>query len=613
MDIGRIVRSLVTEVGYFKEVVVIAIIIGIASGLVALVFYNVLDIVMHIFLELPVNYQVPEPSNGWGLTTPPERAWLIPILTGIGGLISGLIVYNLAPETEGHGTDAAIAAFHRYAGKVRTRVPLVKLLASSITIGSGGSAGREGPMAQIGSGIASKLADLFKLDTYKRRVAVATGIGAGIGTIFKAPLGGAIFGIEVLYKRDFEVEALIPAFIASTIGYAIFGYFTGYSHVFEIPPVSFSNPIEVIFYIILGIICSLFGLMYVKVFNYTHEGFRKLKVRRWVRTAIGGLLTGLIGFFFPQIIETGYGWITIFAHGIYPLYPTYEGWFISESWQLIVILLLLLAILKILATSFTICSGGSGGVFAPGLFIGALLGSSLGITFLNLFPDVISDPDTFLASTVVIGMASLFAGVSKAPVAVLIMVSEMTGGYEIIAPAMLSISISYLLTGKYTIYSEQVVDRSHSPAHIREYQIIVLEGIKVREAMKSVCQAINSDASVKKALSLMTKGKLREIPVIENGKLIGRVTFERLMQVPSDKRDITSVKDVLDKRIIVTYPDVSLLDVVKIMIKHRIDRLPVVENSENMKFIGMISRDDIIEAHDRVVRFILWEESEEVS
>lgn len=602
----RIAKGL--ETLYLKELFIIAIVIGVISGVASIIFYELLNFIMYILLKVIVGFQVPEPGSEWGLSNPPLRPWIIPIVTMLGGLLSGVLVYSFAPEAEGHGTDAAIAVFHKHAGRSRARVPLIKMIASSITIGSGGSAGREGPMAQIGSGVGSILASLMKLDTYKRRIATAIGIGAGIGTIFKAPLGGAIFGMEVLYKRDFEVEALLPAFIASTIGYTIFGLYDGFDHVFSIPEVAFNHPIEIPFYALLGVVTALIGILYVKTFYGVKELFDNIKIPNHFKPMIGCLFTGLIGILFPHVLEMGYGWITLFAHNQFPIAYLGDKWVFGESWEIIVVALLIMALLKILATALTIGSGGSGGVFAPGLCIGAMVGAALGLLYINLFPGVIPDEDVFLTSAIVIGMMSLFAGVSKAPIAVLIMISEMTGSYELIAPAMLSIAISYLLTWNHSIYSEQVLDRAHSPAHLGEYHKVVLTELKVKEAMRRRYPTISVNSTAREALAIIVKEKVRELMVTDGEKLVGTLRYEDLVRIPSEQQEKTPVSKIMHSRLLVTYPDASLYSTIKEMIRHKKNLLPVVESKQSMKFIGVISKEDIIRAHDRIVHFLLEEE-----
>ena len=200
-------------------------------------------------------------SEGATVIRPIARPWLLPIITTLGGLLTGIIVFSLAPEAEGHGTDAAIEAFHEKGGRIRARIPLIKMIASAITIGSGGSAGREGPTAQISAGFGSWLGDLLHLDDHDRRIAMAAGIGSGIGAIFKAPFGGALLSAEILYKRDFESDALFPSFIASVVGFSIYGLWAGWTPIFGIGGhFTFDHPFNLIAYLLLGICAGVVGL-----------------------------------------------------------------------------------------------------------------------------------------------------------------------------------------------------------------------------------------------------------------------------------------------------------------------------------------------------------------
>lgn len=225
---------------YIRKWFTLSLLIGIVAGVGSIAFYWLIGEVTKLALGLGAGYTPPLPAGeGATVFSSISRAWLIPVITTLGGLLSGLIIFKFAPEAEGHGTDAAIDAFHNKGGVIRRRVPFVKIIASAITIGTGGSAGREGPTAQVAAGAGSALADLFKLTTHDRRIALAAGIGAGIGSIFKAPLGGAILSMEILYRRDFETEALLPAFISSVVGYSIFSAWAGWTPIFgagTVPP-----------------------------------------------------------------------------------------------------------------------------------------------------------------------------------------------------------------------------------------------------------------------------------------------------------------------------------------------------------------------------------------
>src|ERR1044072_8257900 len=298
-----------------------------------------------------------------------ERPWLLPLITGLGGLLVGLITTKFSPESEGHGTDAVIDAYHHKGGKIRARVPLVKGIASSITLGSGGSGGTEGPAGQIAAGFVSLIGKLFKLNEDERRIAVAAGLGAGIGSIFKVPLGGAVCSAEVFYRRDFEVRALIPGLVASVTGYTVFGFVFGWDRLFSIPLdlVKYTHPASLILYAIVGLASAAVSVVYVKSFYLISDYFGRIRIPRYLKPAVGGVLVGMIGIIFPQILGTSYGWLQIAIDKNYTLLPLY--------------ILGIVIVLKILATSLTIGSGGSAGVFGPSMVIGGLVGAFIGTAF----------------------------------------------------------------------------------------------------------------------------------------------------------------------------------------------------------------------------------------
>ncbi len=311
----------------------LGVLVGIIAGIGAIVFYTLLEYCSYWLLGVGAGYHQPKAGvvpSGIEWVPPEDPLRLILVLT-LGGLVSGLIVYTFAPEAEGHGTDAAIRSFHREEGRVRARIPIVKTIASAITIGSGGSAGREGPTAQISAGYGSIVASLLKLGPKDRRLALAVGIGAGIGSIFKAPLGGALLSAEILYKRDFEVEALVPGFIASVIGYIIFCSYDGYEPVFMFPEVHISV-FHIPFFMLEGIVCGVFGLVYVFSFYRTHrffsDVFSKAGLPLHIKPAVGAFITGvfvvLVAKLFNPIagygaLGMGYGFLQLAMYNLLPL------------------------------------------------------------------------------------------------------------------------------------------------------------------------------------------------------------------------------------------------------------------------------------------------------
>jgi CIC family chloride channel protein len=568
--------------GYARKWVTLSILIGIAAGLGSIAFYWAISQVTRLMLGIGAGYTPPLPvGEGATVLSSITRIWMIPIITTLGGLISGLIVYNLAPEAEGHGTDAAIDSFHNKGGFIRRRVPFVKVVASAITIGSGGSAGREGPTAQIAAGAGSALANLFKITTHDRRIALAAGIGAGIGSIFKAPLGGAILSMEILYRRDFETEALLPSFISSVVGYSIFSAWVGWTPIFgvgSVPP--FQRVQELISYAILGIACGLMGIAYGRSFYAIRDFFKKLKIPNWTKPAIGGLFVGIIGMFLPQILGMGYGWVQ-FA--------------INENFAVLSIGIMLAIIVgKILATGLTIGSGGSGGVFAPGLVIGGMTGGVLWLLMHNITNVTPSSPAAFI----VVGMMALFGGIAKVPLAVIVMVSEMTMDYTLLVPSMLACTIAYFVASNSYIYENQVPTKTESPAHKARLSVPLLKRLKVADHMKRNVITTRPDSSLAALVDLMRKEKIGAVPILDKGKLVGIVATLDIAVIPKKKWPDTLVREVMKKQLIVGYDYESLHKVLGRMTQNNISHLPIVDPKHPERLLGILAIKDVALSYD---------------
>jgi len=431
--------------------------IGVAGGLAAQIFVWLLNTAERFLLVGIAGYSAPEP----GIPNPeaivgPHGLWLVPLVTTLGGLISGILVYSFAPEAEGHGTDAAVESFHYKGGKIRPIVPLIKALSSAVTIGSGGAAGREGPTAQISVGVGSILADLLRLPDEERRILVLAGMAAGLAAIFKSPLGMAIFAVEILYSgMAFETEALIYTIVASVIAYAVNGLFVGWTPIFLFPGnIHFTRPVELAGYAALGVLAGVVGAIEPPIFYRTRDFFKALRVPNHIKPAIGGLLVGVLALWVPEILSTGYGWIQKAMTG------NYIGGF-----------LIWLALLKIIAMSLTISSGGSGGVFGPNVYIGGMLGAWVAYEADRWIPGVGFMPPAFA----VVGMAAVFAGTARVPVATMVMVAEMTGGYGLIVPSMLATALAFVVQrtiaarSRYPrLYEAQVELRTDSPTHYEQ-------------------------------------------------------------------------------------------------------------------------------------------------
>ncbi len=482
-----------------RQLIVDTILLGVAGAAAAQVFMLLLRLANWLFLKKLAGYQPPGlPGEHMPLTEMigAHGLWLVPVSTTLGGLLVGLLIWRLAPEAEGHGTDTAVRAFHRSEGSLRARVPPLKTIASALTIGSGGSAGREGPVALVTAGIGSWYATLTKRSDSDRRLLLLIGMAAGLAAIFRSPVGTALFAIEVLYTdMEFESGALLYTMLASVIAYALNGLIVGWTPLFRVPSrLLLETSWDYGWYVVLGLAAGLVGLALPMVFYGIRDAFRKMPVHPVLKPAIGGLLTGLIALAVPQVIGGGYGWIQMAIDG-----------------RLLLGTLFLLTFAKMVALSFTVASGGSGGVFAPSLFVGAMLGGT--------FAAALHQPP---APFVVVGMAAVFAGAAHVPIAALMMVTEMTGGYTLLVPAALAVMLSYLVQVRLSsrlryrsLYEDQVTTRADSPAHHTEHLKIALRLLQERR--------VPSPTSVGQLdlLSLLRSGIPVELP--EDRRLVIRV------------------------------------------------------------------------------------------
>jgi len=566
------------------------VLIGLIAGLGSIVFNYLCRLGLHYFMDFMAGYRPPSPAGEHHLlypsSTPFNRITLL-FLPALGGLISGWLVYTYAPEAEGHGTDAAIDAYHRKGGFMRSRVPIIKTIASALTLTTGGSGGREGPIAQIGAGFGSFLATTLKLSDRERRIMMAAGMGAGVGSIFRAPLAGALFAAEVLYRDpEFESEVIIPAGISSVVAYCLFCLVFGWGSLFESPDFVFRNPLELGPYLVLALILVATGVLYIKSFYGLMGIFKSIKIPNHIKPAIGGLCTGIIGFFLPQTLAFGYGFAQKALFN-----------------ELTIPFLFFLAIGKIFTTSFSIGSGGSGGVFGPSIVIGGAMGGVVGKIFHQIMPGVVTEPGAF----VVVGMAGFFTAVSNTPISTIIFVSEMTDSYQLLLPSLLVCSVSYLAARKWTIYDRQVKSKVSSPAHAGDFFVDILQAIRVKNLMHLVkkVEVIPRDMTFRDFREFFSETKQHYFPVVDQ--------YERLTGIFSST-DIRSVlftrgigqlvvmNDIATFDIILTTPSEDLNAVLQKFTIKNIDSLPVVKDDDHGILIGMLNRREVISYYNEQVQ-----------
>ncbi|MCW2652545.1 MAG: clcA [Mycobacterium sp.] len=449
--------AFINRSGYLRKWLILGITIGIIAGLGAVAFYLGLDYVGKFLLGDLAGYHIPKAKGDGGDpgSSGFVRPWAIPLVAFGGAMVSALIVAKFAPEAEGHGTDSAIEAVHTDPRAIRSRAVIVKMVASALTIGSGGSAGREGPAAQISAGFGSLLTRQLNLSDEDGRIAVSLGIGSGIGAIFGAPLGGAVLAASIVFREDFDYKAMIPGFITSATAFAVFGSILGFDPLFGFVAADFRfhHPLQLIWFLLIGVVAAGIGYLYARTFYGTVSLTKRLPGGPVIKPAVGGLAVGLLALVIPQVLASGYGWAQQAA--------ARDSLMAIPLW-----IVLILPFGKIVATSLSIGSGGSGGIFGPGIVIGAFTGAAIWRLAESVgAPGVPANPGVF----VVAGMIACFGSVAHAPLAVMIMVAEMTGSFSIVPCAMVAVGIAYLVISRtdVSIYHAQRLNREAAEAERR--------------------------------------------------------------------------------------------------------------------------------------------------
>ena len=584
-----------SEVSHIAKWIVLSSVIGLCGGLAAVGFRWMIEyLTEHVFVQQTG-------IEGEGVTGLAVSWWVLLLLPALGGLITGVLVQRYAPEAEGHGTDSVISSYHNLRGVIRKRVIFLKALTSAITIGTGGSAGQEGPVAQVGAGVGSSLSSLLRLTDRDRRIFLMSGASAGIGAMFCSPLGGALFMPEVLYKKpEFEGEGIIPCIISSIIAYTTFTSLTGEHRAIEMAPetlnnLAFGHPSELFVYLMLGIVCTLIGWLYTKTFYGVHSLFERMTlVPKAIRPAIGGLLLGGCALAL-SLVTTKDG---IFFGGYGLIQSAIEGGSLSIK------VLLALIVAKILATSFTISSGGSGGVFAPALAIGALIGALVAKLAISAGFDV------NIAALALVGMGGFFAGVAKVPIASVIMVCEMTGSYALLAPLMLVAVVHMLLSTHWTMYKAQVESPIDSPAHKGDFVVDVLQSIQVRDVFDKeshVPSLINQNTTLREVLRIVSRANESYFPVVDDdNRLIGIFSLTDLRRIYLEEvvEDLVIVRDFMVEAVVTTNMSENLDEVLRRMTAYNINAIPVVAEDDPSVILALMERNAFGRAYDERLRHL---------
>ncbi len=497
----------------------------------------------------------------------------------VGGLISGVITWKIAPEVRGHGIPSVLEAFLYKEGLIRPRVPIARILSSGALIGLGGSAGREGPIGQVGAGVGSFLAQVFKLPVRSRRILLISGLSAGIAAAFDAPLGGVLFGVEILTGAIRSVE-LIPAFLASVSAVSVSWTLRGAKPIIAIPKLPLPGVPELILLLGLGTILAFVSKVWVETLYGMEDRFRDINLPDWVKPAIGGLGTGLIAYW-------SLGW------GI--LGPGFDGLHRIISGEGFISFLILLAGLKLLATSFSVGSGGSGGIFTPTLFIGAAIGGAYGELLHMLNPVLFPRPELFAIA----GMAAHFSAAARAPLTAVVLVTELGRDYALIPALIASCATSYFLSLfllENTMYTRELEEKGE---RVPLAGLETLDRVKVGDVMVREVVTVRPDQSLLEVHDLMLHVHHTGFPVVnEDGDLVGMIAFADLMRVHRKLWPKVKVKDVMRRELVKVSPDDSAHKAVQMMLRCGVGRLPVLRDG---KLVGIVTKTDVLKAYDKAV------------
>jgi CIC family chloride channel protein len=552
----------------------LAVIVGLAGGLGAIAFRYLISIfqtlgyggkndLLELVVNLPWYYRVGVPA--------------------IGGLIVGPLVYFFAREAKGHGVPEVMESIALKGGVIRKRVVVVKTLASAICIGSGGSVGREGPIVQIGSAVGSTLGQFMKVSADRMRILVGCGAAAGIAATFNAPIAGSMFALEIILG-DFGLATFSPIVISSVVATAVSRAYLGDTPAFIVPVYELVSHWELLMYLFLGLFCALVGITFTKTLYRIEDLFDEIKFPEYLKGIIGGLFLGAASLVFPQILGVGYGAIDM------ALMQQMAWW-----------LLLVLVPVKILATSITIGSGGSGGIFAPSLFVGAMAGGVFGAAVHQLFPNITASPGAYS----IVGMGAVVAATTHGPLAAILILFEMTGDYKIILPLMLSCIIAAIASGQLLRDSIYTLKLARRGIDIKEgKEVNVLKSMFVKDVMNPNVETIAEALPLGKIAEQISKSKFNSFPVLNaQNQLIGILSFNDYNEAIFDEnlKDLVVARDLATTDLVTISMDDNLWTALQKISAKDFAVLPVVSAQEPHKLEGVVSRRDIIGAYNKAV------------
>lgn len=549
--------------------IIIAIIIGIMAGFGAIGIRALIKEISDISFA----------GEGSLLDRIIAAPWYIKLLIpAIGGAIVGPVIYFFAPEAKGHGVPEVMQSILMKGGKIRPRVAFIKAFASSVTIGTGGSVGREGPIIQIGASLGSTVGQFFRVPAKRMKTLVGCGAAAGIAAAFNAPVAGALFAVEIILM-DFAVAQFSPIVISSVMATVISHHFEGDFAAFQVPAgYHLASFYDILFYFVLGALSGLISYVFIKVLYFFEDVWdNRLKIRAYYKAAIGGVIIGAIALIFPEIMGVGYDSINMALQG-------------NFIWHLA----LTLVFVKILATSITLGSGGSGGIFAPSLFMGATLGVAFGLLINEVFPTITADPGAYA----LVAMGGLVAGTTRAPITAIIIVFELTKDYNVILPLMIVCIISTILSSKLSRESIYTLKLLLRDIKIKERaEVNIMKSIKVEDVYSTDFESITEDKNFSEIVESIISRKVPYVYVHDmKENFMGVISIHNIKDMFFERDNLQFVciaGDIADKDVKRVSLDDNCKTVMDKMARCKYDGLPVMDSNDPNKQIGVIWRQDI--------------------
>ncbi len=563
--------------GEHSLMVFIASFIGLAAGLGNIAFRSTESFVHHYIFEYGHNLLIG--PGGW-------RWLLLPLLPMTGMVLLIPLAYLYPGEVNGYGFSKFLRKVNLEGGHIKFRTIILKTLGTSLTIGTGGSAGVEGPIAQVGGAIGSQVGQFFRVSGDRMKVYIAAGCAGGIGAMFNAPIAGVFFASEIVLMGSYNTTSFSALVISSAMATVVSRAYYGASPAFPIPAYDLVNPlVEIPLYVLMGIVIGAIAVLHIKFFYYIRDRFDEVNVNIYVKPIIGAFIVGMIGIFFPQAMGDGYYYIETVLKG--------EG---------LVHVMFALIFLKILATAITLGSGGAGGVFAPTLFIGAVIGGTFGGIMHYLLPEYVANPGAYGA----VGIGAFLGAVTHSPLTAIFLLFEMTGNYMIIIPIMLTSIIGTVVSSRLCHDSIDTVDFSREGIDVHEgRETAIMKSIKVGRVMSEDVAFISEKANVNDLLKMfsMTEDSFYFPVIDESGTMTGIISLQDVKTIIHDEnlRLNSKVGDICSRKVVFLTPDDNLYTAMTHYVIKGVEELPVVESQESKWVVGMLKRRDAIAAYNREV------------